>query len=83
MLTPSGQRRRRCSSDLPDSFPAKRERLLRLANAFGSLPEETREKYAREESLYSFGWSMGKEIMNGVGPLSLRLVGSLYQTTKG
>ncbi|KAL7408928.1 Clavaminate synthase-like protein [Mrakia frigida] len=56
--------------DLPPNFPALREKLLRLSNSFASLPEEVREKYAREESLYSFGWSMGKEVMNGVPDLN-------------
>ncbi|KAG8923802.1 hypothetical protein FRC02_010902 [Tulasnella sp. 418] len=52
-------------TDLPDDYPAKRERLLKLANQFASLPESTREKYVDAISSYSFGWSHGKEIMNG------------------
>jgi len=51
--------------DLPVEFQAKRKRLLRIAERFGSLPTETREKYVDEASKYSFGWSHGKEIMNG------------------
>ncbi|GAA5918413.1 hypothetical protein JCM5296_007577 [Sporobolomyces johnsonii] len=52
-------------SDLPPEFPALRKRLLLLSNAFASLPEETREKYSHAESNFSYGWSHGKEIMNG------------------
>ncbi|KAL5636004.1 hypothetical protein ACGC1H_004722 [Rhizoctonia solani] len=52
-------------TDLAPEYPAKRERLLRLAAAFAALPEETREKYSDAASRYSFGWSWGKEIMNG------------------
>ncbi|GAA5842895.1 hypothetical protein JCM3766R1_005695 [Sporobolomyces carnicolor] len=51
--------------DLPASFPALRKRLLLLSNDFASLPEEVREKYTSPESSYSFGWSHGKEVMNG------------------
>lgn len=52
--------------DLPAVFPALREKLLRLSNTFASLPDDVREKYADAASQYSFGWSMGKEVMNGV-----------------
>jgi len=51
--------------DLPVSFSAYRERLLNLAYNFARLDESTREKYADARSRYSFGWSHGKEIMNG------------------
>ncbi|KAL8281523.1 hypothetical protein RQP46_006207 [Phenoliferia psychrophenolica] len=54
-------------SDLPPSlnFPQLRARLLAFSNAFASLPEHVREEYADAKSRYSFGWSCGKEIMNG------------------
>ncbi|BGP37355.1 hypothetical protein JCM10450v2_001262 [Rhodotorula kratochvilovae] len=52
-------------SDLPPEFPELRRRLLLLSNAFASLPEETREKYAHPASHFSYGWSHGKEVMNG------------------
>ncbi|KAF8610761.1 Clavaminate synthase-like protein [Ceratobasidium sp. AG-I] len=52
-------------TDLPPSYPTKRERLLRLAASFAALPEPVREKYSDESTRYSFGWSWGKEIMNG------------------
>ncbi|KAI0050658.1 Clavaminate synthase-like protein [Auriscalpium vulgare] len=51
--------------DLPPVYPSLREKLLKLANSFAHLDEPTREKYADVKSSYSFGWSHGKEIMNG------------------
>ncbi|KZP16761.1 Clavaminate synthase-like protein [Athelia psychrophila] len=51
--------------DLPPTYVAYRERLLKLAYQFGNLDEQTREKYADPKTNYSFGWSHGKEIMNG------------------
>lgn len=39
-------------SDLPEQFPKLREDLLKLADKFASLPEETREKYSRKEVQY-------------------------------
>ncbi|TDL28862.1 Clavaminate synthase-like protein [Rickenella mellea] len=51
--------------DLPPSYASMRERLLKLANQFANLDEGVREKYADPNSHYSFGWSHGKEIMNG------------------
>jgi len=38
---------------------------LNLAHAFAQLDEPVREKYADAKSRYSFGWSHGKEVMNG------------------
>ncbi|RSH78132.1 uncharacterized protein EHS24_002588 [Apiotrichum porosum] len=51
--------------DLPPEFPAARERLFRLGAQFASLPEPEREECARPETSYFFGWSHGKEVMNG------------------
>ncbi|GAA5857294.1 hypothetical protein JCM8547_002204 [Rhodosporidiobolus lusitaniae] len=51
--------------DLPSEFQEMRKRLLLLANAFASLPEAVREKYTHPMSSYSYGWSHGKEVMNG------------------
>ncbi|EIN13396.1 Clavaminate synthase-like protein [Punctularia strigosozonata HHB-11173 SS5] len=51
--------------DLPETYRSQRERLLKIADKFASLDEATREKYADSRSRYSFGWSYGKEIMNG------------------
>jgi len=51
--------------DLPLEYPKLRERLLKFAHSFAQLDEQVREKYADSKSRYSFGWSHGKEIMNG------------------
>ncbi|EJD04267.1 Clavaminate synthase-like protein [Fomitiporia mediterranea MF3/22] len=51
--------------DLPSDYAAKRERLLMLVNRFARLPESSKERYVDPKSRYSFGWSHGKEIMNG------------------
>ncbi|KAJ7770864.1 Clavaminate synthase-like protein [Mycena maculata] len=61
--------------DLPPIYTIYRERLLRLAYAFAHLDESVREQYADRYSRYSFGWSHGKEIMNGKPDL---LKGSYY-----
>lgn len=61
--------------DLPKEYPEYRKRLLSLANQFASLDESVREKYTDPSTHYSFGWSHGKEIMNGV-PDTLK--GSYY-----
>jgi len=61
--------------DLPPEYPAYRERLLKLAYRFAQLPEDVREKYTHPASRYSFGWSHGKEIMNGKPDI---LKGSYY-----
>ncbi|GAA5885009.1 hypothetical protein JCM6882_007190 [Rhodosporidiobolus microsporus] len=67
-------------SDLPPEFPELRQQLLLLSNAFGSLPESVREKYTHPASNFSFGWSHGKEIMNGKPDL---LKGSYYNNPTG
>ncbi|KAF5384721.1 hypothetical protein D9757_006271 [Collybiopsis confluens] len=51
--------------DLPKEYARFRERLLKLAYQFGKLDESVREGYSDFASRYSFGWSHGKEIMNG------------------
>ncbi|KAI0757282.1 Clavaminate synthase-like protein [Daedaleopsis nitida] len=51
--------------DLPSTYAPARERLLRLAYRFANLDPKVREQYADPKSRYSFGWSHGKEIMNG------------------
>ncbi|KLO19979.1 Clavaminate synthase-like protein [Schizopora paradoxa] len=51
--------------DLPADYPLLREKLLRFAYKFASLPESVKEKYVDPTTRYSFGWSHGKEIMNG------------------
>ncbi|TFK30746.1 Clavaminate synthase-like protein [Coprinopsis marcescibilis] len=61
--------------DLPEVYVTYRERLLKLAYQFANLKEDVREKYVHAPSKYSFGWSHGKEIMNGKPDL---LKGSYY-----
>ncbi|CAK9780178.1 Clavaminate synthase-like protein [Cutaneotrichosporon oleaginosum] len=51
--------------DLPDSYPALRTRLLRHAAALAALPEPAKRRLESPETTYSFGWSHGKEVMNG------------------
>ncbi|KAJ7630515.1 Clavaminate synthase-like protein [Roridomyces roridus] len=50
-------------------------KLLKLSYEFAHLEESVREKYADARSRYSFGWSHGKEIMNGKPDV---LKGSFY-----
>ncbi|KAF9985342.1 hypothetical protein BGZ65_011139, partial [Modicella reniformis] len=52
-------------SNLPSEYMTLREQLLKLASTFAALPEEAKEKTVHAASRYSFGWSCGKEIMNG------------------
>ncbi|KAJ1334376.1 hypothetical protein BSLG_007531 [Batrachochytrium salamandrivorans] len=40
-------------------------RLLRLSSEFAALPTEAKDKVIHEKTSYLFGWSHGKEIMNG------------------
>lgn len=42
-----------------------REKALPLAYKFANLPEEIKDKYVNEESLYNIGWSHGKEKLEG------------------
>jgi isopenicillin N synthase-like dioxygenase len=47
------------------NLPKHRAALLPLAREFAILPEQVKEKYVHEESFYSFGWSHGKEKLQG------------------
>ncbi|RUP21889.1 hypothetical protein BC936DRAFT_139147 [Jimgerdemannia flammicorona] len=51
--------------NLPLEYPELRSRLLRLASVFAALSDEAKEKTVDAQSNYSFGWSCGKEVMNG------------------
>jgi len=51
-------------ANVPD-YPTLRAKLLPQASVFANLPDESKEKYERKDSFYSFGWSHGKEIFNG------------------
>lgn len=42
-----------------------RKELLPLSYKFANLPEDVKEKYVDADSDYSFGWSHGKETLNG------------------
>eukprot|EP00744_Colponema_vietnamica_P007069 GILI01010209.1.p2 GENE.GILI01010209.1~~GILI01010209.1.p2 ORF type:complete len:402 (-),score=108.60 GILI01010209.1:234-1439(-) len=53
-----------------------RSNLLPLASTFAHLPESIKQKYVHESSHYSFGWSHGKERLEG-GRLDLAK-GSYY-----
>ena len=60
--------------NVPD-LPVLRKKLLRLASEFALLPDEAKQKSVHKESSYLFGWSHGKEIMNGKPDLAK---GSFY-----
>ncbi len=60
------------TTDLPPSYPSLRSRLLRLAATLAALPDAEKAALESPETTYSFGWSHGKEVMNGVCLLSLR-----------
>lgn len=51
-------------------FVEARERLLPLGRKFSDLPDEIKEKYVHPDSFYSFGWSHGKEKLQGVADVS-------------
>ncbi|KIM67035.1 hypothetical protein SCLCIDRAFT_1210495 [Scleroderma citrinum Foug A] len=51
--------------DLPDIYKSYREILLKFAYKYAHLTKDVKERYTDPESSYSFGWSHGKEIMNG------------------
>ncbi|GMK56808.1 hypothetical protein CspeluHIS016_0306480 [Cutaneotrichosporon spelunceum] len=51
--------------DLPSTYPALRTRLLQLAPRLASLPDSDKTRLESPETTYSFGWSHGKERMNG------------------
>ncbi|KAJ7596718.1 hypothetical protein C8J56DRAFT_1040985 [Mycena floridula] len=61
--------------DLPLEYGKFRERLLKLAYKFAKLHDAVKEKSVDPSSRYSFGWSHGKEMMNGQPDL---LKGSYY-----
>jgi isopenicillin N synthase-like dioxygenase len=57
------------------SLLEKRERLLKLASKLAALDEKELLKLEHQKSNYSFGWSHGKEMMNGKADLAK---GSFY-----
>lgn len=62
-------------NDLPDVYKSYRETLLKFSYKFAHLAERVKERYTDPKSSYSFGWSHGKETMNGKPDL---LKGSYY-----
>jgi len=55
--------------NVPDYVQA-REKLLPLSLKFANLPDHIKEKYVHLESSYSFGWSHGKENLQGKPDIS-------------
>lgn len=51
--------------DLPSVYKSFRETLLNLGYKYAHLPDDVKERYTDPGSSFSFGWSHGKEIMNG------------------
>ncbi|KAI9599119.1 hypothetical protein BDF19DRAFT_382109, partial [Syncephalis fuscata] len=49
---------------IPD-YPTLRSHLLRQASVFAQLPEDVKNRLTVPDAQYSFGWSHGKESMNG------------------
>ena len=47
------------------SWLETRQKLLPLAQRFATLPEHIKERYSHPDSKYSFGWSHGKENLQG------------------
>lgn len=56
-------------SDLPAEFATLRERMFILAHRLATSSEEVKQKLESPETHYFFGWSHGKERMNGVSYL--------------
>lgn len=46
-------------------YESKRERLLLFSSVLADLDKETLDEITHDDSFYQFGWSHGKEIMNG------------------
>jgi len=51
-------------------FIEARKKLLPLSRIFATLPETVKDKYVHKDSFYSFGWSHGKEKLQGNPDLS-------------
>lgn len=63
-----------CVAGVPD-HAEQRAQLLRLAHSFATLPDDVKLKYEHAASFYNFGWSHGKEMLEGRPDLSK---GSFY-----
>lgn len=56
-------------SNVPN-YSEARKKLLPLSRQFAILPDEIKEKYVHKDSYYSFGWSHGKEKLQGKPDIS-------------
>ena len=52
-------------TNVPAALPAKRQRLLRLGQKLGTLPDDILKQYERPELCYCAGWSRGREKFRG------------------
>ena len=59
------------------NYITAREQLLPLAYQFGNMEQSIKDKYIDEKSKYSFGWSHGKELLEGSSKPDLKK-GSYY-----
>ena len=52
-------------TNVPAALTAKRQRLLRLGQKLGTLPDDVLKQYERPELSYCAGWSRGREKFRG------------------
>ena len=52
-------------TNVPAALTAKRQRLLRLGQKLGTLPDDVLKQYERPELCYCAGWSRGREKFRG------------------
>ena len=52
-------------TNVPAALAAKRQRLLRLGQKLGTLPDDVLKQYERPELCYCAGWSRGREKFRG------------------
>ena len=52
-------------TNIPPSLTEKRQRLLRLGQKLGTLPDDVLKQYERPELCYCAGWSRGREKFRG------------------
>jgi hypothetical protein len=62
-------------SDLPEEFHDLRTKLFNLAHKLANSSEGIKQTLESPETHYSFGWSHGKEKMNGVSALIVGRLG--------
>lgn len=59
--------------DLPSQFPELREKMFHLAHRLANASDEVKRGLESPETHYFFGWSHGKERMNGVSSGAFKL----------